>query len=589
MIKERILIAEERPPLSARLQEIVEKAGYQAVLTQSGQVAVSRARVLRPALVLLSEHIGPPGASETARRIKEDAATENIPIVLLSTTFGTGLTLTHSYPVEACLPVNIAAEHLAHIFRFLLAEYAKHTSRSSRDVWPLEGTVDDGMLHDVLQFLFMSERRGKMVVSNGAQMGSLYFEGDRVEHAEFDGASGEDGFFKMCFLEHGQFRFEPDMKAPEITVDRQGRALLLEACRRIDTLRHDGIPSADPFDFSDWKPARRRAPTPQECIDLEVTAKLEPEPEVWAPPAPVVPPRRRKIPRSFLIAAAAVLIPGLIAAIVIGRNVLRPRVVAASVDTIPSWLRESRPIVISSFPDGARVRVDGTEVGETPLNDLRLQPGRYLFQLQKEGLEPLQQLVLIGAEEMSQTLHFNLNPSAPARGTLVLLISPMEARVELAGEPVADHRAPLALLPGEYRVTVKADGFDDFHSSVEVAPGGTRELSVRLKKTALKAAAAPPAPLPVEPLPVEPPVKVSGADAAYPELAVRQNREGTVEVVIEVDEQGAVSSALVQQSAGPILDDAVLDAVRKFKYRPATQGGVPMRHSVLYRQTFRRR
>jgi len=91
---------------------------------------------------------------------------------------------------------------------------------------------------------------------------------------------------------------------------------------------------------------------------------------------------------------------------------------------------------------------------------------------------------------------------------------------------------------------------------------------------------------PVPPFPVGPttgftpifdeePVVVRMVRPAYPELAVQAELEGTVLVRIGVDTRGDVVEAAVIKSV-PGLDEAAVDAVLRWKFRPATQGGTPV-------------
>lgn len=59
----------------------------------------------------------------------------------------------------------------------------------------------------------------------------------------------------------------------------------------------------------------------------------------------------------------------------------------------------------------------------------------------------------------------------------------------------------------------------------------------------------------------------------YPDSARRRGIEGTTLLKIHVSEQGAVAAALVEQSAGhQDLDQAAIDAVKKWRFEPARRG-----------------
>jgi TonB family protein len=75
----------------------------------------------------------------------------------------------------------------------------------------------------------------------------------------------------------------------------------------------------------------------------------------------------------------------------------------------------------------------------------------------------------------------------------------------------------------------------------------------------------------------------------YPEIARRQNLEGTVELNVLVDERGTVADVQVVTGAGGKsgLNEAAVDNVRKRRYRPATKDGVPVKVWVPVRVQFK--
>ncbi len=65
------------------------------------------------------------------------------------------------------------------------------------------------------------------------------------------------------------------------------------------------------------------------------------------------------------------------------------------------------------------------------------------------------------------------------------------------------------------------------------------------------------------------------APPRYPGLARRRGWEGLVVLLVKVDNRGAVTDVSVQTSSGHrVLDQAALDAVRKWHFQPATENGV---------------
>ena len=74
---------------------------------------------------------------------------------------------------------------------------------------------------------------------------------------------------------------------------------------------------------------------------------------------------------------------------------------------------------------------------------------------------------------------------------------------------------------------------------------------------------------------VTPPAKLAGNPPVYPELARRVHLEGDVVIECTIDPSGRVVNATVTKSV-PLLDQAALDAVASWRYRPTLVDGVPV-------------
>ena len=63
----------------------------------------------------------------------------------------------------------------------------------------------------------------------------------------------------------------------------------------------------------------------------------------------------------------------------------------------------------------------------------------------------------------------------------------------------------------------------------------------------------------------------------YPPESRRRGEEGVVRLALRVGSDGRVEAAEVSASSGfPRLDQAALEAARRWRFRPATQGGLPV-------------
>lgn len=67
------------------------------------------------------------------------------------------------------------------------------------------------------------------------------------------------------------------------------------------------------------------------------------------------------------------------------------------------------------------------------------------------------------------------------------------------------------------------------------------------------------------------------ASPVYPESARRRRQHGTVVISVSVSAEGRVTALKVRDTSGfLVLDEAALVAVRRWRFAPATRGGVPV-------------
>jgi protein TonB len=75
------------------------------------------------------------------------------------------------------------------------------------------------------------------------------------------------------------------------------------------------------------------------------------------------------------------------------------------------------------------------------------------------------------------------------------------------------------------------------------------------------------------------PVALNKPSFTYPPIALRQRIEGKVDLSVLVDERGGVTDAKVISGAGGRagLNEAASEYVKRWKFRPATKDGVPVK------------
>jgi hypothetical protein len=262
-----VVLVEAPGSTSFRIRQIAAEGGFRVVSVSaiSGPMLQSYAKRNAPDLILLAPETGPPGPSEIARSIKEDAATHDIPIVQLTGTSRLGNADTRfSYPTEALLAHDAPADEILRTMRMLTSRAPK-VRYGKKAAAPLEGDLESDTFPEVLQFLFVTGKTGRITLHEGSRQGMICLESGRVVHAQLEETEGLAAFRRMCFAQQGWFRFEPGAPAPRRTMRADGMALLLESARQKDVGNRTRVSV----------PAKR--PSSRPAPDLFVVARAEDE------------------------------------------------------------------------------------------------------------------------------------------------------------------------------------------------------------------------------------------------------------------------------------------------------------------------
>jgi TonB family protein len=296
-------------------------------------------------------------------------------------------------------------------------------------------------------------------------------------------------------------------------------------------------------------------------------------------------PTRRWLP--WAVAAAALLALGA-EVVALRRGGPLPVAVSRRAPAAPEGVR------IDTRPPGASVWIDQRPAGETPLSIKDLRPGAHQLRLSLEGHAPAE-------------LTFEV-PEGTTAIPLSFVMPPLLAPAEIHSEPeaatvIVDDKVigltpirKLSLNPGPHEIRIERAGFLPSVKQVETRPGVKLLVQARLDPAPRDVAPAPattPAPAPLtEGMLVEldpsmqPPRRVAGEPAAYPKDARRLHLQGTVEVEMIVDENGVPHDVRILRGASALLDEAVVEAVYKFRYEPAVKDGVKVKARHTYSQKF---
>jgi eukaryotic-like serine/threonine-protein kinase len=262
----------------------------------------------------------------------------------------------------------------------------------------------------------------------------------------------------------------------------------------------------------------------------------------------------------------------------------------------PPRPKATPPLGIESDPVGASVFVDDRDMGVTPMFLPGLSLGEHVVRVTRNGFSSGQLSIAVTPEGIPPLRFVLESLTAPVR----IASEPAGAAVTLDGRGLgATPLDAIAVSPGKHDVTLEHAGFRAWRSSFEATAGKPVELWAALdraaEKTARKTTATPaPTPTPVVhegdlvdlDSEVTPPKKISGKTAIYPAGAMNKHLEGKVTVELIVDEKGEPTDLRVVESADEVLDKPVMDAIRNWRYEPATKNGVKVKVRIREWQRF---
>lgn len=134
-------------------------------------------------------------------------------------------------------------------------------------------------------------------------------------------------------------------------------------------------------------------------------------------------------------------------------------------------------VTIVTQPEGAKVELNGHDVGVTPLTQSGLKPGLHVIDvsLEKHGL--VEEKIELGFMQ-HQELHYTLDPLV---GKLFLTLEPRDASVTIGDQVYGKINADLTLASGKHKLKVEKTGFVTYDSEIVVTEEEPLEVSVRLE------------------------------------------------------------------------------------------------------------
>ena len=359
---------------------------------------------------------------------------------------------------------------------------------------------------------------------------------------------------------------------------------------------------------------QKSGPRPQPPPPPAPAVTTEQSPMATMPPVPIAPVARAGVPAGVVIGGGALaLLFGLGVAVLLLRSGSTDGTAATPPPTIlatgpaptptttplPPVPLPSGVLSVESTPPGAIVTVNGQSRGVTPFEMPGLAAGEYEVRVELRGYEGKTQTVILSEAEPRAEVRPVLTRAAPATGTADILSTPFGATVSVDGASAGQTPLlQLKLKPGTRKIEVAKDGYESWAGTLTVEAGKKTRVDAALR--AIVNATPVPAPTAeaVDPsriynnLGSEVDVvakKIAGSSTSYPDAMpkLRSGDSASVTISFVVTEEGEVAEPRILESGGGKLDEAVITAVRSWKYSPAAKRGVKVKVRITLKQTFR--
>jgi hypothetical protein len=148
---------------------------------------------------------------------------------------------------------------------------------------------------------------------------------------------------------------------------------------------------------------------------------------------------------------------------------------------IADFRKHVSSLTITSNVPGARVLVRAKAVGQTPINELKLNAGPAVVEIAADDYAPQRKDVVL-PEGSSLTVSFDLVKASPL-GVLFLRSTPPATTVTVDGRGLGGTPLETSLMPGQHSLLLSRDGYRDLSTTAVIERGRRHELDLKLEKT----------------------------------------------------------------------------------------------------------
>ncbi|MBD3316310.1 MAG: SH3 domain-containing protein [Chitinivibrionales bacterium] len=220
---------------STTLEECFSEVGFKVTRARAGNEVLKLLVHYRPDVIAIDWNIDPNVHPWTARVLGSRPEIKNVFTLFYNVPDPSSVNAAGKIPkVEYLGPQFTDREIFAIVTPRLIAVEAPKTISKSVESSALEGSVGQGNLAEVFQFVEIGHKTGALLVECHEPFGIIYFGKGAIVYAATKNATAEKAVFEMLGLSEGRFRFVLDHKPKNTNCMIPTLGILMEWTRLVD-------------------------------------------------------------------------------------------------------------------------------------------------------------------------------------------------------------------------------------------------------------------------------------------------------------------------------------------------------------------
>jgi formylglycine-generating enzyme required for sulfatase activity len=130
-------------------------------------------------------------------------------------------------------------------------------------------------------------------------------------------------------------------------------------------------------------------------------------------------------------------------------------------------------VSFAGLPEGAALRLDGEPLGTAPLGAIDIAAGDHRLAVEAPRYLPLEKTIEVTGRAIAQTISLEL---APAWADITIASAPAGATISVGDAVLGETPATVEVLQGERTLSLRAPGFAEYRTTLDVAAGEPRDL-----------------------------------------------------------------------------------------------------------------